>query len=412
MFHVSSTDEDNVYSNRSDLDILYPYEISSLSDAQEIILALLPIIPSILSIFGSASILRILLQDGKHSPYRRMLFAMSCCDILSSLTLACQVWLVPRETSQTIWALGNDVTCTTLGTLMKLSFANILYAGMLSHYFLLIIRYRWREERFARKVEPFMHFICLSYPLVTAVAGAAIGVYLEMELGPGCWVTNYPSNCGTQLGESGQICLSTFYGYIFGALPIFFVILSLTVNHISIYMFVRKIASRTMDSSLRGSEASRQQIREVATQSFLYVAAFTLCYIWTVILRVLEAAPFNFGPSEQDDIFVLLCLQSIFLPLQGFLNLGVFLRPRMNVVRESFSHESWCWVARRALSGDVIRPTKHSHHSDDHSQMANEHTVSPPTDEDTTFQRNEGTTSGAATNDALESKSTLHQEEQ
>jgi len=343
-----------------DSSFLPPHKISSLSDAQEKIITLLPIIPALLSIFGSASILRLIHADGKHSPYRRILWAMSWCDILSSLVLACQAWLVPRETSQWVWAVGTQATCTGLGTLLQFSFAQFWYAGMLSFYFLFVIRYGWREERFARRVEPAMHVLAIGVPVITGIAGAVIGIFNEMEVGPGCWIADYPQNCGTSPGESGKTCRSTYYGYGFAGIPVLMVILCLCVNHFSIFFYVRQTTRRTLQSSMRGAEASRRQTRAVATQAFLYVGAFVICYVWPTILRVIESAPFYFRAKDQDRLFPLLCLQSLFLPLQGFLNLAVFLRPRLNLARQTFKHETWFWAVRRALYGEAVKPTAHN----------------------------------------------------
>jgi len=89
---------------QEDVRTLHPLEISSLTDTHEKILTLLPIVPCFLSVMGSGSILHFILRDKKHSPFRRILFAMSACDILSSIVWACQAWLVPKETSQWVWA--------------------------------------------------------------------------------------------------------------------------------------------------------------------------------------------------------------------------------------------------------------------------------------------------------------------
>lgn len=334
-----------------------PKTISSLSDTQEKILALLPVIPALLSILGSASILHLIFIEKKHSPFRRILVGMSCADIISSLTTVIQPYMAPRDSSQFVWASGTDSTCTFIGAMQQLSFASYWYAGILSCYFVLIIRYGWREERFAHRMEPMMHLVAIMYPLGTAIWGAVIGLYHELEVGPGCWIVNYPENCGTKPGKSGETCTSTYYAYGFAAFPVLMVLFFLVGNHISIYRHVKKTTLRTSFSNLRGENASRRQTKAVATQAFLYVGAFLSCYLSSVILRALEARPVSMGASDQDRIFSLLCLQMIFLPSQGTLNLIVFLRPRINLVKQEFKRENYWWVVRRAMYGESVQPT-------------------------------------------------------
>ena len=343
---------------QEDVRTLHPLEISSLTDTHEKILTLLPIVPCFLSVMGSGSILHFILRDKKHSPFRRILFAMSACDILSSIVWACQAWLVPKETSQWVWAVGNDATCTVMGTLQQFSFSNYWYAGMLSYYFLMIVRFGWRE-RFAKQVEPMVHFLSIGYPLVTAIAGAIMGIYHELDVGPGCWINKYPENCGNRPWESGEQCLSPLYAYMFAAIPVILMILSCMINHMVIYCYVRKTNLRTSTTNLRGSAASRRQSRAVATQGFLYVSAFLVCYIWPIVVRALEA--YVLSESHQHTIFPLLCLQSFLMPAQGFFNLAVFLRPRVHIVQGDFPNETWLWAVRRALFGESVQPKNCNH---------------------------------------------------
>ena len=203
-----------------------------------------------------------------------------------------------------------------------------------------------------------MHLLCVGYPLATVIYGAVICLYNELQVGPGCWIVNFPENCGTGRGKSGETCTSTYYTYAYAAAPVAIVIFSLIGNHASIYRHVFKTSLRTSFSNIRGSTASQRQSRAVATHTFLYVGAFVICYIWSLVLRILEARPVSIGASDQDKIFPLLCLQMIFLPSQGLLNLFVVLRPHVNLVRSDFKHERYIWIIRRALFGDAIKPTR------------------------------------------------------
>jgi hypothetical protein len=84
---------------------------------------------------------------------------------------------------------------------------------MLPYYHLLTIRFVVKENAFATRCEPWMHTLAIGYPLITAVAGAAMGFYHEVELGPGCWTSDYPEGCHSDKGG----CKSPLIARMFSA---------------------------------------------------------------------------------------------------------------------------------------------------------------------------------------------------
>ena len=64
---------------------------------------------------------------------------MSCCDIVGSVGFALQPFLVASTESQWVWAVGNDATCTMIGTIQQFAMSSMLYPGMLSLYFVLTV---------------------------------------------------------------------------------------------------------------------------------------------------------------------------------------------------------------------------------------------------------------------------------
>lgn len=67
-----------------------------------------------------------------------------------------------------------------------------------------------------------------------------------------------------------------------------------------------------------GNEEQWLRIREVAIQGLLYVGCFYLSFTPAFIIRVLEGLGLN-GEKEQN-IYPVLLMNSILLPLQGFFN--------------------------------------------------------------------------------------------
>ncbi|KAL3929244.1 MAG: hypothetical protein SGBAC_012300 [Bacillariaceae sp.] len=170
-----------------------PIVFRSISENQKKLVAVLPIPSAILSLIGSSIIVSMALKSRRNTtkkwtPYNRLVTAMSCFDIVTSLTLALAPFLYPKETSLKAWVIGNDTSCSAIGFFQQLLYAVIMYYGSLSIYFVLTARFGFSNKEIAHRVEPFMHVICFGYPLVTAFAGLFLGAYAEPEVGIGCWV--------------------------------------------------------------------------------------------------------------------------------------------------------------------------------------------------------------------------------
>ena len=312
-------------------------EISSLTDAQEIAVTLLSIPSACLSILGSSLIIYLFIKSEHKTPYKRLLLGMSLCDIVISFGVPFQWILVPQATSQRVWAVGNDATCTALGIWWQLSFSAFWYNGMLTFYYLLTIRYGITDKIFSWRVEPFMHVMSVGYPLVTALIGAGMGFYSENELSQGCWVKDYPRNCGTDPTETGETCKSTVIAWIFGGIPVFLMVVFIAVNNTLIYIHVRRTIYRSRRRSFlptAASDAQTKRVRAVATQAFLYVTAFVLTSVWIVSIKILESM--GFDGQHDDQIYFLLVGASVFSPLSGFFNLLIYLRPRYLRTRGDF----------------------------------------------------------------------------
>ena len=435
-----------------------PSMISPLTGTQEKMLSLLPIIPSTLSIFGSLTIVSMVITSKRRrsssrrrsnsngnstlTPYKRLLLGMSICDAIMSISLPFWAFLLPNKNDENdirydlrssnsggggnrIWAYGNQSTCNIIGFFNQFAFSSVLYNGMLSYYYLLAVRFGIKDKSTTMKyVEPIMHLFSVGFPLLTATLGTIKGYYSDVEIGLTCWVDDYPRNCGYGVGQSGEKCLSPMIGWIFGGSIMFFVLLSIAINNLVIYLFVRRTIYRgrrrnntsstlyfqrqqqqqhaasglevpstpakhssTMDKSpdvgednntvtsfatakdqqsnkrrrnrsqqtaFNNDDPQLRRIQAVATQGFLYVAAFLLSYVIAVTLRIFEGL--GGTASDEGRLYPLLVLQAIFMPMQGFFNLLVYVRPNYLRVRRDFKDETRLWSFRRALHGSDIEP--------------------------------------------------------
>ena len=300
-----------------------PRMISSLSNSQESTLVLLFWFSALLSISGSSWILYDLRGKNRNhhkASFRRILGSMAFWDISFSTQMILSPLLVPADTSQQVWAIGNDASCNFLGFLTSIMFASVYYNGTLSLYYVMTITGRYSDAEFGKKIEPYCHFVNVCYPLATAIVGLAKGFYSEHEVGPGCWVDDYPRNCGPdiELGQTGEKCQSQIIAWLFSGLPTLLMLIMIIINNIVIIQHVnRKLTSE-----------NKHLVRQVANQAFLYVAAFIASIGIGLVLRIAEGQDLWY-PEDDDKLFPFYVVVAICLPLQGFWNALIYMRPRL-----------------------------------------------------------------------------------
>ena len=135
-----------------------------------------------------------------------------------------------------------------------------------------------------------------------------------------CWIGEYPADC-----EAEGTCVSTMIGWIYAGLPFVLVFLGLPIINLIIFLYVRKqfgfslanVADKTQDLTPR-QQAQQMRVREVAQQGFMYVVFFYVSYTPAFVVRVLEGL--GMDGEKEENIYWVLIMNSIFLPLQGWFN--------------------------------------------------------------------------------------------
>lgn len=76
--------------------------------------------------------------------------------------------------------------CKAQGFMVQLTVVSgPVYSGLLTLYYLLTIRYGWKEDR-TKKVEPYMHALAILLGLSTAIVGLVLDLYHNAGLW--CWI--------------------------------------------------------------------------------------------------------------------------------------------------------------------------------------------------------------------------------
>ena len=277
-----------------------------------------------------------------------------------------------------------SAACTANGFLAVLGFAGPYYNAALSLYYLLTIRHNVRDQRISKVYEPAFHGVAILYAATSAFVGLPLQVYNPSADGLGCFVGPHPLKCNTSTVECQRGEAAELYSLLAVVLPLFLVLISLIVNNLLLYCFIRKterqsrsyifpgsnnknassITNPTSNLTRPGQPEEGQQLQEelttsqpiwcgcgnkfystnnisqkVATQSFLYVAAFFLSYIFSLILLVLSAV--DPDGLETGKYYVWSALEGIFHPSQGIFNCLAYLRPRYLRYRSQDNLSRW-----------------------------------------------------------------------
>jgi hypothetical protein len=148
-------------------------------------------ISSLLSLMGSAYIIRdvVLTQRqarGNISVYFELMLCMSLLDICGSIAWMFITLPVPTinaygERTTVYGAKGTDATYTLQGFFIQIGFTGIFYNLVLSVYYLLTIRYGWRED----KLRGALPYFCF-----TGILGIGLGTLYAHSL-----IYNHASSC-------------------------------------------------------------------------------------------------------------------------------------------------------------------------------------------------------------------------
>ena len=266
------------------------------------------------------------------------------------------------------------------------------YNAALSHYFYMLLCYRVSERDFAKKHEPYIHAVCLGFPIATSVAGLFQEIYGPSALG--CWITPQPRLCSIKDDiECESARWGVVYAWLYQGVPLIFLLGYIGYAMFGIYKKVKEVSqkadrwssqkytsstislpqsaklnlkdledndnnnkenssslgspptneNKSTDSfsmptatsmALKKNRNAREKMskhaertKEAGAQAFLYIAAYLVTHGWAFI--VCNSDWFTWKVPS-----VLMILENISWPLQGFLNLFVFLRPRIQTLQK------------------------------------------------------------------------------
>jgi hypothetical protein len=313
-----------------------------LSDEQRIVVIVFEICSSSLSVIGSSTILFKILRDRAPNiepmtPYDRILLGLSSCDIVASITWPLNRFLQPSVTGA-VWAFGNPATCQAIVALQQLAISAFWYNCLLSYYFLLTVLSQVQQKNFVQKYEFWMHLSVIFFP-ITAIVGLRLGWYSD-----DCTYTD------------------PLIQWIVRGFPAIFICLSLILNNIMIYAIVRHLTM--VQTRLK---------REATTLMFLYLA----CFFVTISPSFVKEILLTYTSNDAGTLYPLTLLEAIVLPLQGFFNFFIFIKPSYTRFRAVNPNKQMRLVLHQALFNPNVPQLSHETDHSVSNAIAEENAANP-----------------------------------
>lgn len=325
---------------------------------QRVALIVAPFFSGALSLLGSCAILH--LQFKRKSAvsnhvYHRILLGISIVDVIASLNHVLGFVMVPKGFF--LGAQGNTVSCSLNGFLFHLGSASSLYTLGLCLYFWCHIRLKLKDAFLARYVEPWIHGISLVIPIAAGIWAWIAGVLNPLELTAGwCYTNEYPPRCSTmahvscERGENySTIARITGLGI---TIPVWVGILILMLL---IWCYVRHQELKAHRFQFDDECGNMKQTKQTAVQALLYVGGFFLTYIFPIINHFVFPAFSEPLTEHRTAIFTLAFLTKFFLPLQGFFNFIVYVRPRLRRLAHENPEDSQLSLIWQVVTGGRLR---------------------------------------------------------
>ncbi|CAJ1929967.1 unnamed protein product [Cylindrotheca closterium] len=177
---------------------------------------------------STASYIIFFSEDAKRGFYNRLVVGMCFADMLSSLACFFSTWPMPTD-SDAIFAAGNETTCRVQGFFTQYGIASQLYVASIGAFYLLAIKYGWKERHFT-KWGPLFHLIPVGFGLGSSITVTALDIIGPANLW--CWIA--PQEDRPEL-DVNPYRMALFYA------PLWAAMVFVGVNLIFVFLYVHRV---------------------------------------------------------------------------------------------------------------------------------------------------------------------------
>jgi hypothetical protein len=281
-------------------------------------------------------------------------------------------------------------SCAIIGffTTWTFSAVNLLFF-VLTVYFVLTVRYGMKERQVQQYIEPYGYVFAIGLLLAICIAALVTEAFNPMRFMPTCLMRPYPTNCyDNDNNDDDTPCLRGGQArpvfYFFKACALVAMLLGIAGTWL-VYWTVRQQhwrqrryswveKSQSMDGQgrrrrrwrppLPPPDSHQKRLRTVTRQAYWYTAVFMNGMLASLLSSRLEAAvaagvvATTVGDPTDDErlannivLTVFVSLYLFLCPLQGLLNVVIYLRPSFIVWRELYPCRSRLWALRQIIRG-------------------------------------------------------------
>lgn len=325
---------------------------------QQNVLIVTPCITSALSIVGSSLILSRILkfrEEKLQRVYHRLIFGLSTIDIFVSIGNMMSTLAIPSDTIGSFGAIGNRTSCITQGFILQMGQGIPIYNASLCIYFLMVIKYNISDDKIAKRIEPIMHITAITFPFLTGLWAASIGIFNSTGLS--CWIAPNPYGCSETdtciRGSRVRVFIWAFSGVPL-ILATIIILGCMSMMVLSVMEQDKKMKSYGFNNSSIFTSRNRLGFsKDAQIQALYFVLAFGTSFIWISITRIYEML-------SEPVPFVIVLLSQVFFPLQGLLNFCIYMRPRFKAVKARNNSKSFCWLLMETVKGNEINTRRES----------------------------------------------------
>ncbi|CAJ1929959.1 unnamed protein product [Cylindrotheca closterium] len=167
-------------------------------------------------------------EDAKKGFYNRLVIGMCFADMLSSFAHFLSTWPMPAD-SGAAFAVGNEATCRIQGFFTQYSISSHLYVASMGAFYLLAIKYGWKEKHFAKWGHLF-HLIPIGFGLASSITVTVMDI-----IGPAilwCWIA--PQEDRPDLDVN-------LYRMVLFYVPLWSAMLFVGINLIFVFLYVHRV---------------------------------------------------------------------------------------------------------------------------------------------------------------------------
>jgi len=340
------------------------------SPAKSKILAIAPKFTALLSLFGSLGIIVRVLPHKlrRKKTMHRILVGMSICDVMTSIWYFASTWPIPagtpssfgaRDDETIFWASGNAATCSVAGFFNQFAVATPIYNLSLGTYYLLVVNHGWTDREMKKWIDFGFHWVPWAYAITTATFG--LHQHLYGQVAWTCWINPDPGH------HFSQRQILEYQWLLFA--PVWICTGLLAIIFYCLYRKMRLLKHKMQRHAFHaGSDAedppfstdastetsllkrrrtakrmsaikSASQSHKIAQQGMWFAGCLFMTWLFPTISRIIGIVQFHKG--TQHSFFWIQFLDTTLIPLQGFLNYAVYLRPKVLEYRTSHPDESW-----------------------------------------------------------------------